>query len=431
MQTISTLRIIYILLIFINLIIFLTKYKKVNFLFIYFISSIVYYAGAIWGKLYYLYNNNLLYEYDINSNTYIALIINMALIMISTLLPEKNIVLGREKKKNTNLYIEKITMNLFFILCFLLTIYCSLKLNLFSNTNKFNKEELLNNTGTIIEYFKAMIMFAVVYIFIQNDIKYNKFIYVLLIFSIMVTFLLGHRSYIIIALLAIGYYYYNKMSNANSLLQSVIKNYKIIILGIFIVFITFAIKGVTAALFDNNMSLVKSRLTSLEYYIKTFKTSEPNTITINLDTIIKNNYRLEKSSYPILITLIIPFISRAIPYTSFTYIYQETLFGTTTRASTFIGEAFANGGFLVVALVIMILLLLLQLINMKLINCKDNIIKTFILISGIDLSFYIHRNSLDYALIRIRSYIYIVIIIYVIKIIFANLKIRKREVSKK
>ena len=68
---------------------------------------------------------------------------------------------------------------------------------------------------------------------------------------------------------------------------------------------------------------------------------------------------------------------------------------------------------------------------MKLINCKDNIIKTFILISGIDLSFYIHRNSLDYALIRIRSYIYIVIIIYVIKIIFANLKIRKREVSKK
>lgn len=431
MQTTTILRIIYIILIVINLIIFLTKYKKINFLFIYFLSSIIYYAVAIFGKLYYSYSDNLICEYNININTYIVLIINMLLIFVSTLLPEPNIVLRKKEKNNTNLNIEKFTMNIFFILCFVLSIYTVLKLNLFWNNEKFNKTELLNNTGTIIEYFKSIVMFAIVYIFTQNNIKYSKIAYVSLIFSIFVTFLLGHRSYIIIALIAIGYHYYNeKISNNNTLLQSVIKNYKIILLAVLVIFITFAIKGVTAALFDNNMVLVKSRLTNLEYYINTFKTSEPNIITTNLDTIIKNNYKLEQSSYPILITLFVPFISRFIQYTSFTYIYQETLFGVSNRASTFIGEAFANGSFLTVGLIIMLLLLLLKFTNTKLVNCKNNIIRTFILISGIDLSFYIHRNSIDYAFIRIRSYIYIVMLIYIIKIILTNLKIRKRDVSK-
>ncbi len=435
MQMTSILRYIYITLIIINLVTFLTKYKKIDFIFIYFLSSIIYYAGAIFGKLYYSYRGNLIQECDINSNTYILLIINMLLIFICTLLPEKNIVLRKTKnnKNNINLNFEKIAMNVFFLLCFVLSLYSILKLNLFSNTGKFNKTQLLENTGTIIEYFKSIVMFAVVYIFTETGIKYSKITYCLLIFSLFITFFLGHRSYIIIALIAIGYYYYNeKISNNNiNLLHSIVKNYKIILLSLFVIFITFAIKGVTAALFDNNMTLVKYRLTNLEYYINTFKTSEPNTITMNLDTIIKNNYRLEQSSYPILITLFVPFISRFIQYTSFTYVYQEVLFGVSNRASTFIGEAFANGGILAVVLIIIMLLLLLKFINMKLVNCKNNIIRTFILILGIDLSFYIHRNSMDYVFIRIRSYIYIVILIYIIKIISANLKMRKRDVNKK
>lgn len=433
MQAINLLRYTYIGLIIINLIVFLFRTKKMNFLFIYFLSSIIYYIFAISGKLYILDVNGSIWGYDIDIKTNIVLIINMVLIFIATLIPEKNIVIKKKsKKKHINLDLEKCSMSIFFIMCFILTIYTVITTNMFSSSGNFNKEKLMENTGTIVEYFKSIIMFSIVYIFIEKDIQYKLSTKILLMGSLFVTFLLGHRSYIVIAIIAIGFNYYNEKiaKNNKSLFRAIIKNYKIVLIAMLVIFVTFMIKGVTAALFDHNFDLVKTRLTNLDYYINTFKISEPNTTTMNLDTILRNNYMLDKSSYTILITLFIPFISRIVKFESFTYMYQETLFGTSNRASTFLGEAYANGGFLLVGVIITLLLLLLKFIDIKFKNSNNNILKTFMLISGVDLSFYIHRNSMDYAFVRIRSYIYIVILIYIIKLIISNLNILKGHKSK-
>jgi len=274
----------------------------------------------------------------------------------------------------------------------------------------------MNNTSRIQEYYMMFTMFWLLYLVVQYEHVNSKIAWIVSILGLALTFLLGHRSFLVIAIIAVAVYIINeKFWEKGNMLQFIAKNKKILLFALIFVFIVFFIKGIYTALFNKNFELVWSRLTDISYYANTLKTSEPNVIMANINEIVDAEYRLDFSSYAGLPTYLIPGLTNFLHIKSFTEIYQEELFGATNRASTILGEAYANGGMLVVIIVSFILVLVLLAINYFYEKSTDNIWKTFFLLSGVDLAFFIHRNSADYAVCRVRYFLYFVIVLFIIK----------------
>lgn len=429
------LQLVYIILTLINLILILVTAKKFNFLIVYYFSSVIYYFNAFFGEIY-SKKGSILQSSPINEGTYYVLIINMIVILIvytiSLLLNTKKQIDVKdeieirsenvdEKSKNVQRYVVFIGT----IINIIALIYCVFSMRNLLFSNDFDKVAIMSNTSRIEEYYKMFTMFWFLYLVIQYENVKSKIVWIVSILSLGFTFLLGHRSFIVIVIIAAAVHILNeKMWKKGNMLSFILKNKKIMAAGILLLFLVFFVKGVYAALLNRDWDLVFSRLTNISYYTDTLKISEPNVIISNLDGIVSADYELDKSSYLILPTYIIPGLTNWIGVESFTYKYQENLFGTNNRASTILGEAYANGK-LPVVFIVCVMLTIILIIFYKAYRKNSNIIwKTFFLISGIDIAFFVHRNSADYAICRVRYYFYFVIVLFIIKII-ANTWIKK------
>lgn len=429
------LQIIYIFMVVLNFLIILFTAKKINFLIIYYFSSVMYYWNAFVGKIFVKVSGNNIEAYNIEDKTYWILIINMIIILITyviynwrskdkidTNMSEEEIERHDKKEKLDKYFVYFITgLNVFCIIYILYT----LKDVLF--TNNFNKTMIMVNTSKIHEYYKMFTMFWFIYLVIQHKEIHFKIVWIVSILGLILTFLLGHRSFLVIAGIAVAVYIINeKLWKKGNTFSFIVHNKIIILLAIVCIFIVFFIKGVTAALFDGNFDLVWSRLTNVSYYSDTLKISEPNVIISNMNGIVKENYRVDFSSYAVIPTYLVPGLTSLMNIESFTTVYQRDLFGTNNRASTILGEAYANGGLLMVVLVDFIITALLVMIYKFYKRTNDNIWKTFWLLSGIDLAFFIHRNSADYAICRVRYYFYFVVGLLIVRI-FINTLIEKNR----
>ena len=94
----------------------------------------------------------------------------------------------------------------------------------------------------MVSYFKSISTILFIYIFTQTNIKYKKIDYFLIIYCMVGTMILGHRSYLVIALLGIiifKMYDYIKKNNMNLFL--IVRTNILKVLLIFLVFMTFII----------------------------------------------------------------------------------------------------------------------------------------------------------------------------------------------
>ena len=415
---------IYIILVITIFIIILFSAKKVDFIIIFFLSTIIYYMNAFTGKLY--INNGEAWLY-IDKSTYIVLIINLVIILISYLFSSlfiKKYDKPMEKNKN-DIFIEKKFANIITIINIIGIFSTIFSLRYYIFNNNYNKVAIMQNTNKIQEYYKMFTMFWAIYVFTNKDIKYKPYVYIVATMGLALTFLLGHRSFAVITIIAIIFnYFYININENSTLLKFVIKHRKLVIIIILLIFFVFTIKGIYTALFNKDYKLVWERLTNISYYTKTIKISEPNAILTNLNTIVKNDYRLETNSFLNALKYIIPGLTKLNENISFTVLYQEDLYSTNNNASTFLGEAYANGGFIVVTIISCLVCFTLIIIYYYYCRCNSRIGKTFLILSGIDISFYIHRNSLDYVICRIRYFLYFVILLAIIRI-FLNSFIKK------
>lgn len=412
---------IYIISFFIILVFFLYKKRTVDFIVIYFLSSVIFYFNAFLGEIFIgKLNMTSVTSYPVFSLFYVVLFINLAIILLF-LVMKKNKFLYIQKKPF--LYEKKI-MQIMIIIAVIIAIYMCIKYNFFSRVI-YNKTILSENSGTLETYFKYIASFIFVYMFCCEKIQYSFIWKLLAIIPIATTFLFGNRSFLIVSLLAVIFNIINDQCKKKSmnLFRYIIHHKKIIMTIIILFFVTLVIKGVTGALFTGNFELVLKRLTDVNYYKQVFYVSEPNTISKNLDTILKNNFRLPKSSYIALWTYFIPFVTESLEKmlgaTNFTLFYQQALYiNDLNNASTYLGEAYANGGLIVVILIITFCILFLSFIYKLYLKCQSNISKTTLLLIGIDVSFYIQRNSLAFEFSRIRAYIYIAFLLFSIFILF-------------
>lgn len=409
------LQIIYIVLFFATLFLALRK-KNISFIFVYFLSSALYYFNAFEGEIFVGKLSRIGVEsYSMNSGTYIVLLINMLLI-IFFLSGER---LGVDYESKVPHGGEAKVIKLFIAAVLIFSIYMAIRYNLLFRTS-YNKAELAEEGGSIQTYFKYLATFSFVLAFVQegNNIKLPWKI--ASIVPIIVTFLFGNRSFLVIGVLAIVFdkVYISCSSKGLPLSSYLSKHKKLVISVAAFTFVILVIKGITGALFVGNMDLVKSRLSNPEYYKQVFYVSEPNTISGNLDAIVSHNYQVSRSSYRTLWAYFIPLVTGAINsalgFENFTYAYQRELFGTSNRACTYLGEAFANGGYIVVFFVAGLSLLIMIALFKGYLKCKSNITKTMLLLIGIDMAFYMQRNSMSFQFSRIRDYLYIGIILFLL-----------------
>lgn len=419
------LRLVYVILVLANLFLFLMTHRKISYLLIYYLSSCLYYVSAIIGSSFVSSNNHIsgfFSNVPVNSKTYIIMIINMLFIMIFLLLELKNNgILLDNKDKNNSYYtsIEKISEKyavkiLIFInfIVAILFVLPSMK-SLVSNT--FNKADLLEESSSFVSYFKSISSFIFVYLFTQKNINYGKIDYFFSIVFIFITVLLGHRSYLVISLLGIVIYKMNSKKNTETLFVILKRNWKRVAF-VFLLFILFIVsKNIYTPLLNGNYELVLSRLKDPSYYINSFKQNEFNTIFVNLDTIVKYNFSFPITNYVRAILIFIPFLNRFITIEKFSMVYQKILFNSNIRASTFLGEAYACGNFIFVILIVILILSLLNFFDKRITKSKSDIVRTFFILSAVDFSFYIHRNSLEIAFSRIRFFVYIIIIVGLMK----------------
>ena len=94
--------IMYYILAFLNLITLLFNKRKLDFITIYFLSSLFYYLNIIWGEVY-TKQDDILISQEINDITYIIMIINMGLIFLFQIMPNITLYKDRYNLKN-NMY---------------------------------------------------------------------------------------------------------------------------------------------------------------------------------------------------------------------------------------------------------------------------------------------------------------------------------------
>ena len=407
------LRILYIVLFFVGLFVALSK-KNFSFILVYFASSVLFYYNAFEGDVFVgKLNQFSLTYYPISSVSYCILIINLIITVFYMFFEsDKDNYVFKESQKG-----ERIVIHYFLIAVLLLSVYMCIKYRVFTRVT-YNKHQLAEESGALATYYKYLASFAFVVTFTQDDDCDRPIWKIIGAFPICSTFLFGNRSYIIISFVAVFFdRVYRRCIKENINIRSFIKKHKrIVVLAFLMIVVTLVVKGITYALFTRNYSLVIERLTNLDYYRQVFYVSEPNTIMTNLNTIVINKYQVERSSYRTLWAYFFPFITDYIEdlmgAVSFSKIYQRELYITTTnRAATYLGEAYANGGLIMVPIIVILYLFIIVVLFKGYKKCSSNIGKALFLLMGIDGAFYIQRNCMTFQFSRFRDYIYIFVIL--------------------
>lgn len=427
---------IYVLLVLVNLIVFLLFERRISYLFVYYISSCVYYLDAIIGVSFVRTGDfGQMSTVSIDSKTYWIMIINMLFILIALVIgrriknkrgPDQNyqnaIVEKEQYYTRKNVIAEKYAIRVMILVCLIIAIFEIIPTILSSLGNSFSKADLLEDATSAVSYYKSIAMFLMVYLFTQKRIKYGKLEYVLVVALMALTLLLGHRSYFVISIIGIIVTRINQNTKEANLLALSRKNWKKILLVVICFFVFIFSKNIYSALFNGNLELVQSRLSDSSYYVNSFKENEFNVIFTNLDTVVKQNYSFPLSTYlQRTAAVFVPVASRFIDSTPFSTAYQRDLFNTNIRASTYLGEAYASGRIALSVISIIVVLFLVAFFDKRIGRVKSNMLRTFFIVSAVDFAFYIHRNSLEYSLIRIRSYLYIFLFGYILYLIFRRM----------
>ena len=364
--------------------------KKLNFLLVYLLSSFFYHFPALLGKYYIYYTNSLS---NVSSKTYIVLIINCLVIFFFSFF-------NNNKYAKKDIYNDNVPLSEIKFIKFVTIInYLALFYFLFSYKDiifrdVFDKLYVMSNMSRYLTYYMYFSTFWSIYVF-NIKTKLPKYVYLSSILSLLFTFLLGNRSFIVIAFLGIMFAYIHDRFKKGNLAIFIKKHKKIFIEIVVVLLFMFFIKHIYSALFSRNFDAVKRSIFSSDYYTYSIRNSEPNGITRNLDLIITSGYEYDSISYIEDLALIIPGLSNAFnigpEYSekSSTFLYGPHA----NNGSSFLGEAYANGKYIMVFLVTCSLAIILSFVYSFAIKSQSALTTSFFITLGIDYSFYIARNS--------------------------------------
>lgn len=412
------------IILFIVLILYvIVRKRKFDFFSIAAFSYIIYYFPVFNG---YLRNNNTGNQIFISNMTYFCIFIFGFLLLFFMIFFDKYYIkAGNNSNKVSNVKMLKSKNELSnFCVLILSIIGIVLMIITFRNyggfSGAFNKVNLLKNANKITEYMKYIGLFVFVYSFIFKG-KFIKLCRILSLCIMFYTFLLGHRSFIVIGIISI-FMHYVGTKNPVRLLEIIKKNKKkfffIVICLLFFLFV----KNIFAAFMAGNYELVFSRLSSKEYYIDTLLESESNIIMNNLNNIVVYGFKYSFSDFVIGVVSLIPLVGgrilNAFNYTTFE-IKMNHVFNTLYSegiglGSNYIGEAYSIGNIYFLILIVILTLFFIKFLNSKRNHSSNPFTYTFLSILLTYFTFYIHRNSLIFLLTTARAYLYILILLFLL-----------------
>ena len=297
----------------------------------------------------------------------------------------------------------------------------------------FNKMSLLMRANKITEYMKYIGLFSFVYSFIFK----GKFIGLCRINSLVIilyTFLLGHRSFIVIGIIAI-FMHIVGTSKPVRLVEIINKKKKMFIFIIMCLIFFVFVKNVFAAFMSGNYELVVSRLTNKNYYVDTLLESESNIIMNNLNNVVISNFKYGLGDFIFGIISLIPFVGGKL-LSMFNYVsFEEKMnlaFNTHLSegiglGSNYIGEAYSIGNIFFVIVITILTLLFIKFLISKRNQTINPFTYTFLSLLLTYFTFYIHRNSLIFLLTTARAYLYILILLFILHRILGKKLLRQVE----
>lgn len=398
--------------------------RNLDFITVFIFSLVIYSFPMYFGET--LINNEF---YPINSLSILSNIVFLFGALIGIIFIDKLHII---QKKTIYNYDNNNTMFIISLITLLLMLYSMSHYGNILGAGSFNKVELLSDNNRIIEYFKYFALFNFIYAFTNNG-KYVGIIRGMSLVSIGYTFILGHRSFLIIGLISIIFNYLIKNNAFKNVWELILHNKTIIIICIIILAATFIVKNITAALFSGQFDLVLDRLSDTNYYFKSFFQSEPNSIVSNINNIVNSNLKYSLISYILYPFLcIIPvfgnYLINNLNLVSFEYLLNYNFNLRFSQGygvgSTIIGEAYATGSFLLVFIIGFVLVLLIGYLNKKIYVIKSPLLKTYILCILPYFSFYFYRNSLPFLTNICKSYLIITLFCLFINLFVKNKKIK-------
>lgn len=415
--------------------------RRIDFLTIYFASSLFYYLPLITGLL-----NDMYYDHivmfrliKINDITYFFGILNMLTVW------EWMFIYDNKRHKNTlpvnlrDIEISSREYKVVKILGFIET--CLILLSLYNSSsmifNNFNKVSFLANMGLklgiIMTFTETIGLYITIYAFSRKNvplgIKTVAFLY--LFFSL----LTGHRSDLVISIIvAITFRSFKYFGDNRYQIFNYIKKHKVLVIAalvgaLFIIPLKISlryfiqgrwldgIKYLFIAMFDSNTYLV----------------SESNSITLYVQKVLENGVIHFMNSYPISVTCLMPFSETLLGDVSNFYGYfQESFFPGITQnvmglAGTFWGEAYSNGGWLFMLFMMNIHCFLICKIEDRLFR-KNYDIYTCIWLSLIGyMSFFIHRFFLEDLMNKIKFLLVLCVVVKLLDLVKINIKVTQHK----
>lgn len=411
------------------------KKRKFDYFSIAVLSAIIYMYPGFYNRLYYYYTSISTSYEKITTKTYVCLSLFLLLLLIFTIISDNvKFVWNREKHLLTDNYCtdfiysntidnKAILSVAVFGLC--LGIYTIMKFGGFVG-DVDSKLVILQGANRLTEYFKYISLFIFSYAFMNR----GKYIYVIRILStiaILFTFLLGHRSFLVLGIIVIFTHYVSASSEKNFfgfICKHKIAFFLIVIAAFFFLFV----KGVFFYFMSGDYSTVMNKLLDPSYYLKSIFHSEAGGIVLNLQNSICLNLNYDLGDILIQFVFMIPVFGKQIlistGYKGFDYLLNEQINVKFDEGiglgATYLGEAYSVDGFFSFVVLISFTLIFLFALNKNLKSIKNGISYTFCSIVLVYFTFYLHRNSIGILLTFIRAQLYIWILAMLIRVCYTG-----------
>lgn len=425
--------IVNIILVCLGLIYIFKRKRKLNFLCIYFFSSIIYYLPILINRLSYPYRvGRYMIVNDIYWETSLVVFFNFAIPLVIMIISDKKNI-----KRDIKFSIKKINQDLldisvliFSFASFLLIIcsFFSLKTFLFDiNNSKMDLLTMSTWKETWIGYVASVIP---VYALLTKG-RFRIPIRVLAILMLIYTLVLQKRSIIVFITITILYLAINKLKKDQPLYQWLLNNKKFIFLIISFGLAVVIMKPLLPALLSLNVDEIKTIFmnipTSLSNYLLL---GEANIISLNLNEVLRHGITNNPINIFYSIISILPlsgtifgFSSAEISFNSFANLVYAHMPDNIGFASTFLGEMICSFGIFFGFFAIFVFLYFCNQLFSHIEDSENILLKTIGYAIFPILSFYIHRNSISFVIGYFKYIIYITLLIL---LIYAFLNITKK-----
>jgi len=298
----------------------------------------------------------------------------------------------------------------------------------------FNKMQLLQQSNRMTEYLKYIASFVFVYSFVSEG-KYVRLSRIIGILLIAYTFFLGHRSFAVICLISVFLHILNKQNQSVRLISYIRKRWKLfLLLLVFLLFFMF-VKNVFAAFITGQYDLVRQRLTDPDYYLNMLLNGESNVILMNLNRVCVADMQYSIANYFLSLIGLIPIIGNyalnlfEVDFfeTKLNRLFNSRLNEGVGLGSTYLGEAYATGWYVFLIIALIGTFVLISYLQRKRDRVKSKLTYTWLSLMLVYFTFYIHRNSLIYLLVTMRAYLYILLLICLIRWVLTPFFSRSRR----